>query len=422
MSDKTIHGSFKCNKQIVVMHVCYLNPANQSGYETRVIEETSLLQRMGFRVIIVCFIGTNHVYSQNHILKFHRRLKQSTGAKIYILPTNHYFDLRDSSLGTKTITLPLVALARLHNVNIMHGQALYSTMHALRARPHTKAKVVFDVHGASPEETEMSGGNASRVKHLQEWEKAALNEVDLRVFVSNRMQSFFKAKYILPDYPSVVVPCCVHNKRFRMKEEDRLSKRAQMGITDKFVFLYLGTLSVWQWPEAMFSLFAQFHREKSDSLFYLLLPQAEHDRAVSFLKRHNLPPTSYIIEEVPHTEVGSVIGVADAGLLLRKSHPVNYVSSPTKFGEYLAAGVPVIATEDIGDISDIIKKEKVGLIISVNDNGVSAADLKQIIDFGRNVMQNRQMWAGGCANTGLKNLEWSLNGDLLRRGYEKFVD
>ena len=421
MSNKTIHSSFECNKQIVVMHVCYLNPVNQSGYETRVIEETSLLQSMGFRVLITCFIGTNHVYSKNHILKFHRRLRQSTGAKIYILPTNHYFDLRDSSLGTKTITLPLVALARLHNVNIMHGQALYSTIHILRAKKKTKAKVVFDVHGASPEETEMSGGNAARVKRLQEWEKEVLNTADLRVFVSSRMQSFFKAKYELPDHPSVVIPCCVHNHRFRMKEKDRLSKRAQMGITDKFVFLYLGTLSVWQWPEAMFSLFAQFHQEKPDSLFYLLLPQSEHDRAVSFLKRHKLPPTSYIIDEVPHTEVGSVIGVADIGLLLRKAHPVNYVSSPTKFGEYLAAGVPVIATEDIGDISDIIKSEKVGLIVSVNDDGVTAADLKQIIDFGRDVMQNRQKWSDCCVDTSLDLLEWKIGGQLLKQGYKRIL-
>lgn len=422
MSDKTIHRSFECNKQIVVMHVCYLNPVNQSGYETRVIEETSLLQSMGFRVIIACFIGTNHVYSQNHILKFHRRLRQSTGAKIYILPTNHYFDLRDSSLGTKTITLPLVALARLHNVNIMHGQALYSTIHILRAKKKTKAKVVFDVHGASPEETEMSGGDSLRVERLQEWEDEALNTADLRVFVSKRMQIFFKAKYELPDHPSVVVPCCVHNERFKMKEEERLSKRTQMGITDKFVFLYLGTLSVWQWPVAMFSLFAQFHQEKPDSLFYLLLPHSDHKRAISLLKEHKLPPTSYIIDEAPHSEVGSVIGVADVGLLLRKAHPVNYVSSPTKFGEYLAAGVPVIATKDIGDISDIIEKEKVGLIISANDDGVSAADLKQIIDFGCNVRQNRKMWDSSCANTGMKKLEWSLNGDLLRREYEKLVD
>ena len=194
-----------------------------------------------------------------------------------------------------------------------------------------------------------------------------------------------------------------------------------MGITDKFVFLYLGTLSVWQWPEAMFSLFAQFHQEKPDSLFYLLLPQSEHDRAVSFLKRHKLPPTSYIIDEVPHTEVGSVIGVADIGLLLRKAHPVNYVSSPTKFGEYLAAGVPVIATEDIGDISDIIKSEKVGLIVSVNDDGVTAADLKQIIDFGRDVMQNRQKWSDCCVDTSLDLLEWKIGGQLLKQGYKRIL-
>ena len=95
----------------------------------------------------------------------------------------------------KSIALPLIALSRLHNVDIMHGQALYSTIHILRTKKRTKAKVVFDVHGASPEETEMSGGDASRVKRLQEWEKEALSTADLRLFVSKRMHDFFKHRF-----------------------------------------------------------------------------------------------------------------------------------------------------------------------------------------------------------------------------------
>ena len=421
MSNKNIHKPFECNKRIVAMHVCYLNPENQSGYETRVIEETSILQRMGFRIIVACFIGTNHIFSRSCIVRFYRRLKQSTGAKIYILPTNHYFDLHDSSSGTKTITLPLVALARMHNVNILHGHALYSTIHALRAKTHTKAKVIFDVHGAFPEEAEMSGSDSSRVKRLLEWEKEALNTADLRIFVSSRMERFFRAKYGLSDHPYVFIPCCVYNEKFQMSGEIRLSKRAQLGIKEKFVFLYLGTLSVWQCPEAMFSLFAQFYQKRPDSLFYLILPHFDHEKAISFLKKYKLPSKSYMVAEVPHMEVGSVIGIADAGLLLRKSHPVNYVSSPTKFGEYLAAGVPVISTEDIGDTSDLIKNEKVGLIISPNGGGPTPDDLERVISFTKDVQQNRQMWADRCLNTSKMFLDWMAHGKVLGRAYENHV-
>ena len=407
------------SKQIVAMHVCYLNPDNQSGYETRVREETSLLRALGFRVIIACFVRRDHAYptKARRLRRFHRRLKESTGAKIYVIPTNHYFDLSIPPEGIRRIVRPIVALARRHNVDIMHGQALYSTMHILRARKRIKAKVIFDVHGVSPEETKMSGGHVDRVKRLEEWEREALNNADLRIYVSNRMRDFFRDKYGLSDLPHIVVPCCVHSDRFRMSEEDRRLKRKEMGIPDKFVMLYLGTLSVWQWPEAMFSLFAQFYQKRPDSLFYLLLPTSDHEKALSFLKKHNLPATSFIVDEVPHNAVGSVIGVADAGLLLRKSHPVNLVSSPTKFGEYLAAGVSVIATPDIGDTTDLIISANVGIVIAPMDKGVRPTDLDRLMTFTSEIQNNRQIFANRCTITSNRFLEWRHHSKILANAY-----
>jgi glycosyltransferase involved in cell wall biosynthesis len=417
---KAIASAKPKGKSIVAMHVCYLNPENQSGYEIRVIEETNLLQTLGIRVIIACFVKRDHAYPKKAktLWRLHRRLRQSTGAKIYIIPTNHYFDLNVPSEGVKTITRPLIALAKRHNMNLLHGQALYSTLHILRANKRLGTKVVFDVHGAAPEETQMSGGHPDRVQRLEEWEKQALKSADLRIFVSSRMKAFFQKKYGLPDLPHTIIPCCVHNERFRMSHNVRRTKRKDMGIDDKFVFLYLGTLSVWQWPESMFSLFAQFYQKRPDSLFYLLLPTSDHEKALSFLKKHNLPATSFIVDEIPHNEVGSVIGVADAGLLLRKSHPVNQVSSPTKFGEYLAAGVPVIATHNIGDTSGLIEKENLGLIISPTDDGMRPDHLERIKAFAEDVHTNRHAWARRCMETSSEKLAWIAHVNLLEKAYE----
>ena len=425
MSGTLQHSPFLCNRQLVVMHVCWLNPLSQSGYETRVVEETRILQRSGVKVIIACFIAADDRCSRDQVVGFYRRLKDSTGARIYILPTGHFFDLSDTPQMKREITAPIVAIARLHNAAVIHGQALYSTKHILRAKPHLAAKVVFDLHGISPEEMEMIGEGAFRIECLEKWEEEALKSADLRIFVSIRMKGYLEQKYRLPGGPSVLLPCCVHGcvhgKMFGMSEEARLEKRTRMGIADKFVFLYLGTLSVWQWPAAMFSLFSQVYQEKKDCLFYLLLPRSDHARAEVLFKEHQLPQESYIIEEKPHDEVGSFIGVADAGILLRKAHPVNYVSSPTKFGEYLAAGVPVIGTDEIGDISEIIEKEKVGLIVSADDDGVTAASLKRLMDFVDEVVLHRRRWSDRCRKTSAELLDWNENGEFLKQGYEDIL-
>lgn len=406
-------------KRITAMHVCYLNPGSQSGYETRVVEETGLLKAMGLCVIIACFIGRDRLFPLGRLWRFYHRLKKATGAKIYIIPTSRYFDLSVPKEGVKGISRPLVFLTGLHKVDVIHGQALYSTMHILRAR--TGAKVAFDVHGASPEETEMSGGHANRVQRLAEWEREALPAVDLRVFVSTRMKDFFEEKYGLSDKPSVLIPCCVHSDRFKMSSEMRDAMRKELGVEDKFVILYLGTLSTWQWPEAMFSIFAQFHLERPESLFYLLLPRSGHEKALSFVKKHNLSPESYMIKEVPHSKVGSAIGVADAGLLLRKFHPVNKVSSPTKFGEYLAAGIPVIATLDIGDTSSLIEDESAGFITSATDEGIGPEDLNRLLLFADDVGGNRAEWSKRCMDVAEARLGWKKRGSELADAYRNIL-
>jgi len=104
-------------------------------------------------------------------------------------------------------------------------------------------------------------------------------------------------------------------------------------------------------------------------------------------------------------------------LLLRKSHPVNYVASPTKFGEYLAAGVPVIATEGIGDTSDLIKNENIGIIISPTDEGLNSGDSNLLIQFTDDVKKNRSVWSDRCVTAVKKFLEWKNHGRMLANAY-----
>lgn len=405
------------DKGLTVMHVCYLTPGNQNGYEIRVIEETRLLRALGVRVILVCFVRRDRLLPVTRLWKFYQRLKTFTRAQVYIFPASRYFDLSPPPDGIPSIVRPVVSLAKLHRVKILHGQALYATMHLLRVKKHTAARVVFDVHGASPEEAEMSGSHLNRVGRLAEWEQAALHQADLRIFVSDRMKAFFQEKYGLANPAAVRLPCCVRSEKFHMPETARQAKRAQLNLEDKFVFVYLGTLSAWQWPEALFATFAQIVHKRQDSFLYLLVPAADHARAATFMAKFNLPAESCRVREVPHAEVGTVLGVADAGLMLRKFHPVNFVSSPTKCGEYLAAGVPIIATHDIGDTSELIDKERGGLIISPTDEGLRPDDVKRLVQFVNDVHIHRLAWSQRCRAIAQECLDWERHGQTLLHAY-----
>jgi glycosyltransferase involved in cell wall biosynthesis len=402
-----------------VMFVCYLSTAGQSGYEIRVIEEARLVRQSGASVIILVFIHRKQLKKLWKVWKLYRRVKAFTGARVRIFPTEHFFDLDLPAGGAPEISNQIIRIAQRHRINIIHAEALYSAVHVLRVRDRFDAKVIFDVHGIAPEEAEMSASHPARVKRLTEWERDALFHADMRVYVSKAMRNFFERKYSIGNLPHCIVPCAVHSDKFLIQWETRDHLRRKLGLADRFVISYLGTLTVWQWPEAMFSLFAQLYKHKPDCFLYLLIPANDHEKARSFISQHNIPADAYRLEEISHDKVGSILGVADAGLLLRKSHPVNYVASPTKFGEYLAAGVPVIATDGIGDTSEIIFSEDIGLIVSPTDAGVNEGDLVSIESFIRKIFNNRREWSERCARAAKQILEWKQSAKVLIYTYDQ---
>ena len=68
--------------------------------------------------------------------------------------------------------------------------------------------------------------------------------------------------------------------------------------------------------------------------------------------------------------------IASADVAIMFIMPVfsKIASCPTKFGEYLACGLPVVINSKIGDTQDIIQKNKIGVVI--NDFSVEEYDRK----------------------------------------------
>src|SRR5690606_30831354 len=82
---------------------------------------------------------------------------------------------------------------------------------------------------------------------------------------------------------------------------------------------------------------------------------------------------------IPHEAVWQQLSRAVAGLLFL--HQVrNYVESlPTKMFEYMAAGIPVLASDYAG-WPDIVRKSNAGLLANPIDSHAIAASMRQIIE------------------------------------------
>lgn len=98
---------------------------------------------------------------------------------------------------------------------------------------------------------------------------------------------------------------------------------------------------------------------------------------------------------VPKTEVIGWLQKATATLVVFKNVPVLDTSSPNKFFDSLAAGIPVIQTTK-GWLRDVIEQSRAGINVQVNNPSSMAAAIQQIcsdVNFRNSAAENAQQLA-----------------------------
>lgn len=411
----------KIESNLKVLIICYLRPNMQDGYVTRVVEEARQLRRRNIEVVLAVFCHEDYFANWELISSHLEFLRKKTASFVHLIPSRDFFDVSNILNGSASIKQRILELVKLYGIQIIHGESIYPSIYGLQAAREAKVKFVFDVHGIAQEESEMNNEHPARIEAIGKAEKEILLASDSIVFVSNSMKEHYQRKYQTTLENNIIIPTCIKSDSFTMDYETRRKKRKEMGWEDKFVYLYLGTLSTWQWKEAMFNLFEQTQRVKQEVFFYLLLPKSDHGLAKELFSQKNISPIRYLISEIAHDDIGSYIGIADAGILLRKKNPVNYVSYPTKFGEYLAAGVPVITTPNIGDVSREVEEHRLGLIVNPTDEGITESDKGKLSKFMDDIFLNREFWFNHCRSFAKERLDWGLYVDNLIDSYIKIL-
>jgi glycosyltransferase involved in cell wall biosynthesis len=133
------------------------------------------------------------------------------------------------------------------------------------------------------------------------------------------------------------------------------------------VLIYVGKLGGWYLQREMVHFFARARGTIRD-LHFLLLTQSDSSVVVAEFERLQVPDEAHTITRVGPDEVGDYLAVADAAISLIRPCHSKLSSSPTKIGEYLAAGLPIITGPRIGDVDLLLKEYDAGVILDSFDS------------------------------------------------------
>ena len=146
-----------------------------------------------------------------------------------------------------------------------------------------------------------------------------------------------------------------------------------LGLRDKRVLVWACTLGTWYLPDDLLRFFQWVHQR--DPRFHLLiLNQGEHDFIQARARSVGVDLAHVTLLATPPTAVPQYLAVAEAGLCFVKPCFSKQASSPIKLGEYLAAGLPVIATTGVGDVDALLLDNQVGVTLpSLDADGFARA-------------------------------------------------
>ena len=164
---------------------------------------------------------------------------------------------------------------------------------------------------------------------------------DAAVFVSNALYSRYE-KWINTNTIGII-PCPVAESKFYFNRDKRYKLRSYYNISNEInVFMYSGSMVAYQAVEQQIILYRKILERNNHIIFYLT-----SDVAIAKKTFKEFPQDRFIIKSVPFTEMNDYYNLADFSFLIRDSLILNFVASPTKFGEYCLTGLPVIMNDTV---------------------------------------------------------------------------
>jgi glycosyltransferase involved in cell wall biosynthesis len=259
------------------------------------------------------------------------------------------------------------ALVRRNRIEMVHARGHIPATIALALKRRFGIKMIFDLRGLMAEEYVdaehwREGGVPYRMTKAME--RRILAATDGIVTLTERIWPIIREWKGLRGRAvhHEVIPCCVDLSLFQFSDEERARRRSELGLGDRLTMVYSGSLDGWYLTEQMADFFASFLRHNREA-HLMWLTTGSHDRVRELMRARDVGADNFSVRAVASGEVPSYLAAADVGLAFIKRCVSKIASSPTKNGEYLACGLPLVINAGVGDSDLLIDEWKAGVLI-----------------------------------------------------------
>ncbi len=382
-----------------------------------------MLKHRGMNALYICYFGLREPLVQSQVVPYLRALA-AVGIDLTLLtfePGNadwssaerqqwredlrkqgiRWISLRYHKLPSLPATIYDILLGNLvscylvvkYRIDVIHARGHVPTAMALLGRMLGRATLIFDVRGFMPEEYVDAGvwpAGGALYRITKAVERRLLAAADAFVVLTHRAREILFPGCSTTDplgRPIEVIPCCVDLERFGEATPGlRDSIRKKLNVNGRRVLAYVGALGGWYLSGEMADFIALAH-ERDPTIFALVLTQST-TQAKSFTSRLvqlGLSPGDYRVSTVAPSEVPEHLAAADFAFCFIKPGYSKLSSSPTKIGEFLASGLPVMCNPGIGDTDEMLVKNRVGVLVETFSQESYIQALRDVDQLGADI-------------------------------------
>ncbi|MFH1996804.1 MAG: radical SAM protein [Candidatus Omnitrophota bacterium] len=310
-------------------------------------------------------------------------------------------------------------------IGIVHARGITPGVIPLLLSRIFRVKLIYDMRGLLAEEYvggRMWKDDGFAFRLVKRAERATLNAADAIVVLTrkhydlNRRLGFPKD----PGVPMEVVPCCVDTDAFHYlaPEKDSIGNRtlrSSLGLEGSFIFMYPGKIGTFYFIDEMLDFFSVAQDAVPEALLFVVTKDDSNDLMARAQKR-GIDPSSIRIASSTFEEMPEFIRLADAGIFF--INPYKKIgSSPIKLGEFLASGVPVVINPGVGDTDELVRKNKVGVVVERFSRDDYLSAIKELMK----LKEERDELRRRCRLTAEQNLSLAIGVERYVSIYEKLL-
>jgi len=258
------------------------------------------------------------------------------------------------------------------------------------------------------------GGLKYRLVKLME--KKCLISVDFITVLTRRHKDFVSDSHFLrnKNKPIQIIPCCVDLEKFNVAERNSYVAK-ELGLEDKFVLVYLGSLGTCYFLPEMIDFFMHLKR-KVNNAFFLFVTHSDKQIVTHAAKEKGLGSADFKVIESSFDKIPAILSICDAGIYFINPY-MKFGSFPIKLGEYLACGLPVIVNSGIGDTEDIVRDHGVGAVIHVFSADEYERSLRELLE----LLSKKDILKESCREVADKYLSLTMGSQMYKDIYNTLL-